>query len=1282
MRLLREALSVGIVLWALAVWGPAPAGAQSGTASIRGTVVDPQGAAVPDALVTLTREATQASRSTVTNEAGAYQFVGLVPGRYELTVAISGFSTSRVENIEARVDSALRQDVELSLGDLTETLTVEAESPLINTEDAAMGNTIDQRAIAALPVEARSVVELLSLQPGAVYVPSPQLAVGDVDPRFGAVSGARADQQTVTLDGVDVNDPELQTAYNSAVRVTQEALQEFRVSTSNYGAVYGRSSGPQVSMVTKSGSNQFKGSAYFYRRDTKFSSNEYFNKLSTQAEGINEAPLLDKNIFGGSLGGPIVKDRLFFFVNYEQLKEDSERPVVRGVPSGSMRDGVLQYECADPAACPGGSVAGFTGTHTIEPGWYGLTPAQIAAIDPLGIGPSLAASTYFRDFPLPNEPGLDGHNLMDYRFPSPIKNDFKTYIARLDAKLDQSGHQNLFVRFNAQDDVVNDPAQYPGEPSRSQDVFKNWGLAVGHDWVISNTLMNTFRYGYTKIDAATVGRVNANLVDFRFIDDIIPFTYNAARTTPTHNFVDELSWLTGKHTLKVGANIRFTRIPSIRETTSWLDATINPSWVSGVGRTYMPGRPGCTTPGCSQVPAVASTFQSGYADAWLNILGVLSQANLNANYLADGTLLDVGTPVPRKYATNEYDLFVQDRWQISPSLTVTAGLRWALYSPPWEVNGQQVAPTPSMGEWFAERERNMQAGIPSSASPLVSFDLAGPANGGKQGFYKYDKNNFGPSIAFTWTPKAKGGLLGWLAGDNELVVRGGYSKVFDRIGLGLARQFDRFLAFGMSTSLSSPFGDPYEENPDARFVDINTMPPTLPEAPPGGFPATPPPRSGQITGSIDDTLVTPSAHMINLAVSRQFGKDFSVEAAYVGRFGRDQLVRRDLAMYLNLTDPASGMTYFEAAQALIRAYQSAGLDVNSPASAYGVLAPIPYWENLFPGMAGYPEAGLTPTQATAFFFNEVDPDYTFAPFLMDQACFPSCSIYGDYAMFAEQYDSLGSVSSIGRSNYNALQLTLRRRYSKGFQFDLNYTLAHAKDMASAAERGSEFGNFDNGGYSGFLVNTWDPESNYGSSDYDVRHQVNFNWIWDLPFGQGRRYGGSASGFLNQLIGDWSFSGLVRWTSGFPFNVYNCRSCWATNWNLQGNAELVTPGVLPPTETTLNAVDDRPSPFANAEEALGFFRRQLPGEVGLRNQLRGDGFFTIDLSFAKAFKLGFGDHKIRFRWDIFNVTNTPSYDVYWLNAFPDRSGFGRYDGTFATCDALAGRCMQFALRYEF
>jgi hypothetical protein len=1271
-----RSLVANAALAAVLLTAASPALAQSGTSSLTGRVTDQQDAVLPGTAVTLTSMSTGISRSVVTNESGIYQFSALPPGRYEMKVELTGFRAAQLTGIELRVDTQSREDVKLALGAVSETVSVQAESPLINTTDASMGNTLNEEAIRNLPVEARNVVQLLSLQAGVTFIPTNNPAT--VDPRYGAASGARSDQQNVTLDGIDVNDPQLQTAFTSAVRITQEALQEFRVNTSNYGAEMGRSSGPQVSLVTKSGSNRFSGSGYEFMRRTATSSNEYFLKLSQLSSGTpSKAPKLDKDIFGGALGGPLKKNRFFFFGNFEGLKESSESPVVRSVPSDSFKDGVLMYVCATASACPATSVRGFSASHAIPAGWHGMTPEEIAALDPLRIGPSAAASSYWQQFPLPNEPGTDGHNIMDYRFAAPIKNDFKTYIARFDYKLTDTQH--LFGRFNAQDDVVNSASQFPGTAPLSQRTAKNAGTAIGYDAALRSNLMNSFRYGFTRIDSVTLGSTTTNYNQFRFLSNFEGegSQFNSSRETPTHNFVDDISWLKGTHNLKAGTNIRFTRIPSSRESGSFLSAVVNPSWVAGIGRRNMPGSPFCTVSLCSQLPPVASSGQAGYADGWLNILGVLSQSTLRANYLTDGTLQPIGSPVARTYATDEYEWYVQDTWQIRPNLTISGGLRYGLDAPPYEIHGLQVAPTISMGQWFADRVANMQKGIPSNASPIIQFDLAGPKNH-KRGFYDWDKNNIAPRVSAAWTPHKTGGLLGALTGDGKLVVRSGYAKVFDRLGQGLANNFDSAFAFGMSTTISSPFGLAYESDPSVRFRDITTMPPTVPAAPPGGFPQTPPIRAGIITSSIDDTIKTPSAHMVNVAVARELRRNFAVEAAYVGRFGRDLLVRRDMAMPLNLVDTKSGVDYFTAAQQVIKAAQAAGLSGSSPAAAFAVLGAIPYWENLFPAAAG---SGLTATQAVARAYLRNAPDYITALYDMDESCSPACSIFGDFAYFSEQYDSLAALSSIGHSDYHALQLTARKRYSSGYQVDVNYTLSRSKDLGSQVERGGAFGNFSNGGYTGFLLNSFDPEAHYSYSDFDVRHQVNVNWIAELPFGHGKKFGANTSGFVNEIIGDWSIAGLMRVTSGFPFNVYNCRSCWVTNWNLQGNAMLVDPNKLPETATTKNAVDGRPSPFADPEEALTFFRRALPGEVGLRNIFRGDGYFTIDTSVSKAWPI-YKSQRLRFRWDTFNLTNTPKFDVGNMTMFPDRSGFGRYDGTLATCDGQAGRCMQFALRYEF
>ena len=1265
-----------------AIWlaGTGIAGAQAGTAAISGTVTDQQGAALPGVTVTVTSRATGLTRSVVTNEIGGYQVLALPPGAYDVRAELQGFRGVLRENLDLPVDLNTRFDVELAIGALSETVTVTSEVAPLNTADASLGNVISGAQVRSLPLEANNVNGLLSLQPGAVYVPNAQVTdsrtgeVMNIDPRSGAVSGARADQSNITLDGIDVNDPQFGTAYASALRMTLDSLQEFRVSTSNYGADAGRSSGPQVSLVTRSGTNDFHGSFNWVQRDTRFSSNDYFLKLSQLEAGeASEPPLLNKKIFGGSFGGPIARDKLFFFGNYERLNENSEVPVLRDVPSMTMRDGVLVYPCAVPAQCPGGTVQGFTASHAIPAGHYGLTPGELAQLDPLGIGPSRLATEYFQRYPVPNDPGIDSLNLVGYRFAAPVENRFNTFIGRTDYRM--TGNHSFFARFNLQDDAVLTAPQFPGEPANSTRAVTSGGLAAGWDAVLGSNMVNTFRYGLTRIEEDIIGLQDTVQVEFRNIDSLRALTASTGRSIPTHTFANDLSWITGAHTLKVGTNIRFSRIGTSTNVTSFHTPQANGSWVDGVGTTYMPGS---LCPACDLFPAVADGGVSSFGDTIVPLFGIISETTAYYNYDREGNVLPVGEPVRRRFAADEYEFYVQDSWKLGQHLTVTAGVRYSLFSPPYETSGLQVTPDIRLGEWLEIRRALMEAGRSTSEAPLVNFDLAGPKNG-KPGYYDWDRNNVAPRVSAAWTPQSDSGLGGWLTGNGKLVVRGGYSIVYDRIGTALASNFDQEGSFGLSTNLSSPFGGHNEDDPSIRFQGLDWVPPTLPAAPPGGFPQTPPSFAGVITSALDGTIVTPYHHTYNVAIGRELGRGFALEGAYVGRRGRNLLVRRDAAMPANLRDPESGQDYFSAVQQLIRSVED--IPRTADLGAYAGLGPQPYWENLFPDAAA---GGFTATQVMAREFNRRAPDYITTLWAADQFCFPACSRLGEFAYFSPQYDTLGIQSTIARADYDALQLSLRKRFSDGYQFDLNYTLSEAKDHGSLLEGDETFGNFDNGGYTGFLIDTWDPEKQWGTADFDVTHLINLNWIAELPFGRSKPFASNLPPALDAIVGDWTTSGIVRWSSGFPFSVFNCRQCWSTNWNLQGNASLVTPGALPETGTTKNAVSGYPSPFRNPEEALSMFRRSLPGETGLRNALRGDGYFSIDFSLSKSWAMPWASgHRLRFRWDTFNLTNTPSFDVFFMDMFPDReASFGRYFNTIQTCDGGAGRCKQFALRYEF
>ena len=520
----------------------------------------------------------------------------------------------------------------------------------------------------------------------------------------------------------------------------------------------------------------------------------------------------------------------------------------------------------------------------------------------------------------------------------------------------------------------------------------------------SRTLTNSFRYGVTKIDEANKGVTNSNYNTFRFIDpfDGIGATERSPKTREptTQKFVDDLSWLKGAHIFKLGANFRFTRIPKERFQTSFLKRVGEPimgrrrrppeharkpvlhrSRLRDAARVSLPGSPATPTPGSTSSACCHKSTQ-------------------RANYDRDGNPQATGNRRGSDDRVGRIRSVSPGQLADTSNLTITGGLRYSLYSPPYEVNGLQVAPTISMGEWFEQRMRNMKQGIPSNQSPIVTFDLAGPKNN-RKGFYAWDKNNFAPRMAVAWSPARREGIPTSTNGRRHWSS----AAVTRRCSIASARASQptstRALRSACRPCISSPFGAPYEENPAVRFRTPTTLPPTVPAAPPGGFPQTPPRRAGIITKSIDDTLVTPSAHMVSAIVARELGRNFTVRGGYVGRFGRDLLIRRDLAMPLNLVDSESGMDYFTAAQTTIKAAQARG--ITRRLAGVGLRAfsrNIPYWENLFPGAAG---GGLSATQAVTRVYMQNGPDWITALYDMDTACRPACSIFGPYAYFAEQY---------------------------------------------------------------------------------------------------------------------------------------------------------------------------------------------------------------------------------------------------------------------------------------
>jgi len=823
-------MASGVALFLLSLSG---AWAQTGTASLRGTVTDKTGAAIVAAKVVASNQALGLSRETSTAATGEYEFLALPPGTYILTVEMTNFSKYEQTNLQLLVNTPTTVNVRLEVGTNVQTVEVSAQAVALNTSDASLGVAFSENQVKELPLEAGNVPELLSLQSGVTYTGNRPDMAKDTDTRNGAVNGAHSDQSNVTLDGVDVNTDTKGYAFQSVLPITQDSVQEFRVTTSNYNADEGRSSGAQVALVTKSGTNDFHGSLFELHRNTFTSANDYFIKLAQLEGGVpNTPPKLIRNIFGGSVGGPLKKDRLFFFANYQGGRQREAQSVVRVVPSAALQDGVITYQCQtlpdgslDTTTCPGMTVNGLSGSHTIQPGYYALTPAQIKAMDPQNIGVSQSVMIpYFQSFAkfVPNDNSVgDGVNFVGYRFSGPVAIDTNWYIARADYKITNNGNHTVFWRGALRNDTNGGVPYLPGGPPELRTVDYSKGYSIGYSAVLGSNLVNNLRYGYTRQSFGQIGNQTTQMIFFRALNDNagpnnseLAVTNTNKFQVPVHNIVDDISWVKGRHTLQFGGNLSFLRNPQANDLHSFTSASDNPSWLdkAAMANTGAPGHfdPACSTTSgaCSGAayPAVDSGFGNNYDYPMGALIGMITQVNAHYNFTRNGSALADGTPVSRRFAADTWELYAQDAWKAKPNLTITFGLRYLLASPPWETNGLQVAPNVSLSDWFSGRAAGMLQGVPSSAASRLSFNLAGPANG-KPGFYDWDKKDFGPRLGIAWSPGAKEGL--WkslLGGPGKTTLRAGAGIVYDRLGPALLATFDASGSFGMSTELTNTGG--------------------------------------------------------------------------------------------------------------------------------------------------------------------------------------------------------------------------------------------------------------------------------------------------------------------------------------------------------------------------------------------------------------------------------------------------------------------------------------------
>ncbi len=1229
--------------------------AQTATSSLRGTVTDPVGAVVAGATVTLESKETGFHQTHKTEKDGGYQFQQVPPATYAVTVESPGFATE-TSVVQLLVAQPATLNVPLHVSS-SETVEVESNSvEVLNTTNAAVGNAVEQQTVEALPMEGRNVPDLLSLQPGVLYLGQQTSTQQNTDSRSGSVAGARSDQTNVTLDGLDDNDQQNGYAFTGVLRSTLDSTEEFRVTTTSSNADAGRSSGAQVTLVTKSGTNRFHGAAYEYNRNNVGYANDWFNKQSELSSDLPNKPgELIRNTFGGSFGGPIWKDKLFFFFNYEGQRTRENQQVSQTVPSAAYRQGFITYQyCVNP----NDPTCAQTSTNTLSPG-------QITTLDQpcLGNGvctvpgPNPAVLAVFQSYPMPNNTGVgDGYNSVGYSFSSPYPGSLNTTILKLDYAINDKHH--LFVRGNLQKDTQSGTQNFPGQPAQSNLVDNTKGIAAGETWSVNSHIVNDVRYGYIRQGYGNSGIGVGDYTVFRFLTQPVAETRSTIVWRPVNNIVDNLSWTKGNHTIGVGGNWRLIHNNSATDANSYNEATTNPYWLVASATPEPTG----LTPA---QPAVSGGFSDSYLVAYANLVGAVPQLNNVYNYSVSkdattGNALADGADITRKFKANEYEWYIQDAWRLMPNLTVTYGIRHTILQTPYEVNGQQIAPTIDTDAWY--KQRGSAAAQGQVYEPDLEFYPNGPAHHAP-GFWSKQKTNFAPRFAIAYSPDAK------------TSIRGGFGLYFDHYGEGIVNTFSQNGSFGLSTQLSNP-ANVYTSENAPRFTSIHTQPNIpLGVTPPTvtTYPYTPPDGAFLITWGADNKLKTPYAEAMDFSVQRELRGGLTLEVAYVGRLGRHLLQAIDLAEPVNYVDPQGGGDYFTNATKLSKMVDANGGNANATVPA------IPYFEDVFPQLSNYGGDGMSATQniySLEWAPNRYGAGETTALADLDFSCNYGCPQGTKF--WQSQFSSLYAWDSIGMSSYNALQLTVRHPVSHGLQFDFSYTLSKSIDMGSDTERASEI--TGNGSFSSIL-NTWNPSLNRGVSDFDTRHLITYDWVYQLPFGQGKRFANSANWVVNELVGGWQWSGLSRWTSGLPFSLF--APGWATDWQLESFGVKTAPVKIRKhlDQNGNPEVFDNPSAINNGVEGGGSpVRLPYPGEAGERNAFRGDGFFDIDSGLAKTFKITEGQG-LKFAWEVFNVTNSVRFDV---NTNAGNLGAGLLSGNLGNYAATLSkpRVMQFSLRYDF
>jgi hypothetical protein len=1188
----------------LIVGGATAALAQGTTSRVSGTVTDSSGARIPGATVTLTNDATGVSFNAVSNDTGSYTFESVQVGRYTLAVELQGFKkfVSAANNVSIGEPATINATLEA--GALTESIEVRASTQVVQTSSSGnLGSTFDQRTIESLPIlggRGRNPLDLLLTQPGVV---SGANTGGGIH-----VHGARDRSWNFTLDGIDTNETSAGGSNFSPLRTNPDALAEFKVLTGNVTAEFGRNSGGQVAMVTRSGTNSLSGTGFYFARRPQFNANEWENNIDNLPKRI-----FTQDMPGFSVGGPLRRNKTFFFVNTQWLRAEQTREVNRLVYTQQARQGLFRYSTVgrnQPAGVTGASVDA-SGNPIVPIGTY-----NVAARDPQGLGLDPTTQATIGQTPLPNNYDIgDGLNTAGFRWVAPESEKQADFVTKVDHTF--GARHSAFVRFSRGyqntlcDNVNGGLAPFPGL-SCLVDTFRaptNW--AGNWRWNPRGNIVNELVVGqnYFKFDFVTpTADPTTPTLSFGSITQPIDTQVGNLRQVNTFQVVDNLSWLKGAHSVKAGLNMRYQ---VHNDTRGSVGGNVTPVVnFSTTTNTVDPATFGIPSDINTQFDRPAL---QGHINFLLGRVGGITQGFVQQGnaYGPAGTLFTFDSTYP------EIDVFVQDTWKPRSNLTIDGGLRWEARLAPGNPDG-------------LIRRPHQRVAVDAPTSSALRWETGS--------LYKDDWNNFAPSLGASWDPM----------GDGKSVIRGNYRLAYDRINTFLASSaiFQSIPGITFAASNTS-FG---QAGGRLRQGLPNLAPTITPEA----FLQPPSPSTANMR-VFDPEFSTPITHGWAVTFQRQLFRQTLVEVAYIGRSANTLYSAYNVnqaeifangfldafnaakaggesALLNQLLGPDTRRNTGESGAAMLRRLNDSDLTLNNVA-----------------GLAASLGSRIQGTQTLA-----------------------QLSGLGEYFFFPypQFLGGLNVIDSNDHSRYHAMELKLERRFNDGFSYLVGYTLAKAEDTRSYDPAFTVVGTGNSQTAANTPFDIKNRDLNFAPSDFDRTHVLSAQGVWELPFGQGRRFGGDAGAMTNVLIGGWTVSGQFIAQSGRPMTVFSGRSTLSN--------VVQTPANCNGCSRDMGSVHDQGGlVWYFTQEELAKFSAPAPGEFSNtgRNYFRGPGSWVMHASLAKRTRIR-GSQILEIRADSTNVLNHPTFGFPTL--VTTSGTFGRIRNTVIS----SSRQVMLGVKYYF